>query len=486
VKIQDGTHFSPKTQLPSGSYRYVTAKNVRPGRLDLSDLTYLEEADHRQIYARCDPRFGDVLLVKDGVNAGDTAVNTLNEEFSLLSSVCFLRPRPDLLDPHFLCYFLRSPQATKQLTARLTGTAIRRIVLRQIRDLPLVIAPLHQQREIVAALDSYFSRLDEAEAGLERVQRNLKRYRASVLQAAVTGRLVPTEAELARAEGREYEPASELLKRILVGRRRRWEESGKRGRYQEPNPPDTSSLPDLPEGWCWATLKQITSAVRPISYGILMPKEHQPDGVLYVKVKDMKKGRLESSTLQRTSPKIAAAYSRSSLRAGDLLIAIRGTYGRVVEVPEWLDGGNITQDTARLDLAVDLQRSYVRVVLESPATQRVLKKVARGVAVKGVNIGDLRLLPIPLPPVSEQARLAETCEDQISVLDQQEAATGVGLAHLPRLRQSILKWAFEGKLVNQDPNDEPAEVLLDRIQAQQAPLPERPAALKKGRHRRAS
>ena len=110
-------------------------------------------------------------------------------------------------------------------------------------------------------------------ATLERVQRNLKRYRASVLKAAVEGRLVPTEAELARAEGRDYEPASVLLQRILAERRRRWEEAelaklkarGKtpkddkwKAKYKEPAPPDTAELPELPEGWCWITVGALT------------------------------------------------------------------------------------------------------------------------------------------------------------------------------------------------------------------------------------
>ena len=91
-------------------------------------------------------------------------------------------------------------------------------------------------------------------AALRRAQANLKRYRASVLKDACEGRLVPTEAELARSEGREYEPADVLLERILAERRARWESQEKRrGKYKEPSAPDTSALPELPEGWVWAT-----------------------------------------------------------------------------------------------------------------------------------------------------------------------------------------------------------------------------------------
>ncbi len=285
VKIQDGTHFSPKVQLEKGNYRYVTAKNVRPSGLDLADITYLREEDHKEIYKRCDTRKGDVLLVKDGVNTGDTAINTLEDEISLLSSVCFLRPHNGLLDPRFLRYFLASPTGSALLTGRMSGTAIKRIILRRIKETKVPIAPMLDQKRIVQSIESNLTKLDAAVAALKRVKSNLKRYRASVLKAAVEGRLVPTEAELARKEGRDYEPASKLLERILKERRRRWEEAeleklkakGKiskttileqtalggdkkhlwKAKYKEPKSPDTTNLPELPEGWCLASVYQL-------------------------------------------------------------------------------------------------------------------------------------------------------------------------------------------------------------------------------------
>ena len=141
-----------------------------------------------------------------------------------------------------------------------------------LEELKIPLFPLAEQHRIVDAIESYFTRLDAAVATLERVQRNLTRYRASVLKAAVEGRLVPTEAELARAEDRDYEPASVLLERILVERRRRWEEAelakmtakGKtpkddkwKAKYKEPDEPDIGDLPVLPQGWSWVTLDQL-------------------------------------------------------------------------------------------------------------------------------------------------------------------------------------------------------------------------------------
>ena len=137
-----------------------------------------------------------------------------------------------------------------------------------LRSHELPLPPLPEQHRIVEAIETHFTRLDAAVAALKRVKANLKRYRASVLKAACEGRLVPTEAELARAEGRDYEPADVLLKRILAERRAKWEadELAKmtakgnppkddrwKAKYKEPQPPDTSDLPELPEGWAVAS-----------------------------------------------------------------------------------------------------------------------------------------------------------------------------------------------------------------------------------------
>ena len=327
-KIQDGTHFSPKVQLSEGKYRYVTAKNVRPWGLDLSDSTYLRDDDHRGIYARCDTRKGDVLLVKDGVNAGDAALNTLDEEVSLLSSVCFLRPT-EILRGAFLRYYLQSPTGSQFLTGRLTGTAIRRIVLERVRELPVVVAPVRQQDLIVEAIDAHFSRLDEIEAWLKRVRRNLKRYRAAVLQAAVEGRLVSTEAALAQAEGRDYEPASDLLKRILAERRRRWEEgelarmkaAGKlpkddkwKSKYVEPAAPDTANLQSLREGWCWTS----ADAVGDILLGRRRAPEYRGALRPYFRVANVRDDRIDSRHI-RSMPFDDGEFAKYQLRAGDIL-----------------------------------------------------------------------------------------------------------------------------------------------------------------------
>ena len=138
---------------------------------------------------------------------------------------------------------------TIELMALSKATTVPSVRKSDVESIPLPIPPLPEQRRIVTEIEKQFTRLDASVAALKRVQANLKRYRASVLNAACEGGLVPTEAELARAEGRDYEPADRLLSRILSERRARWEAQEKRGRkYREPVAPDTSGLPGATGG----------------------------------------------------------------------------------------------------------------------------------------------------------------------------------------------------------------------------------------------
>ncbi|HWI04998.1 MAG TPA: restriction endonuclease subunit S [Acidimicrobiales bacterium] len=205
-------------------------------------------------------------------------------------------------------------------------------------------------------------------------------------------------------------------------------------------------MSDLPAGWEWTTLENLTDAGRPICYGILMPKEHVSDGVPYVKVKDFSRGSLDVAALRRTSPEIAARYQRSSLVGDDLLVSIRGTYGRVVIAPPTLNGANITQDTARVAV-IGADHRYVARYLQSPSAARYFQEVARGVAVKGVNIGDLKLTPVPVPPRGEQERIVGAIEGHLSRIDAAEALVSAAGQRLDALERRLRDAAIEGEPV---------------------------------------
>lgn len=136
--------------------------------MDLSNLEYVDEAFHETIYPRCNPALGDVLLTKDGANTGNVTLNTLDKPFSMLSSVCLLKPDRSLLLPKFLMYYLQSKEGLRQVTGQMTGAAIKRIILRTIKASKVPAPPLDEQRRIVAILDEAFTGIAAVRTKIER------------------------------------------------------------------------------------------------------------------------------------------------------------------------------------------------------------------------------------------------------------------------------------------------------------------------------
>lgn len=344
-----------------------------------------------------------------------------------------------------------------------------------IREFEISLPPSPEQDRIVEAIDSYLSRLDDAVANLERVRIKLKAYRASVLKVAVEGRLVPTEAEVARQERRRYEPAEELLKRILKERRQRWEQTelaklkaaGKapkddkwKAKYEEPPPPDTTQLPALPEGWCWVTLPQIgelnrgKSKHRPRNHPRLLGGKYP-----FVQTGDIRRADTWLRDYEATYSDFGLAQSRL-WPAGTMCITI---------------AANIAE-TAILAMDACFPDSVVGFLQEDPVVTRYvemfirtarqrLHQYAPATAQKNINLDTLSRVAVPLPPHAEQLRLVTELDRLLSLAAQVASAAEDNGRRCGRLRQAVLKWAFEGKLVDQNAADEAAEQLLDRIRA---------------------
>lgn len=193
LKIQDGSHFSPKEQFSepaNGRYLYITSKNIRNGYMDLSNLVYVTKEYFDSIYPRCKPELNDVLLTKDGANTGNVTMNTLEEPYALLSSVCLLKPDRSKLMPEFLMYFIQSPDGFKQLTGKMTGTAIKRIILERIREAPIPLPTLAEQKQLVEYVATRFDAANETESTLDTQLLQAGRLRQAVLKRAFEGRLV--------------------------------------------------------------------------------------------------------------------------------------------------------------------------------------------------------------------------------------------------------------------------------------------------------
>jgi type I restriction enzyme S subunit len=173
-KITDGTHHSPKTQhseWDEGRYKYITSKNIKNWGMALSNISYVDEGIHNEIYSRCNPEYQDQLLTKDGAMTGTCCLNELDEPFSLLSSVALIKQNRSLILPKFLNYYLQSHVGQEFLLSDISGAAITRTNLKKLKSTPIPVAPILEQKRIVEKLDALLTRIDTA---IEHLQESVK------------------------------------------------------------------------------------------------------------------------------------------------------------------------------------------------------------------------------------------------------------------------------------------------------------------------
>jgi restriction endonuclease S subunit len=391
-----------------------------------------------------------------------------------------------------------------------------------LRKETLPLPPFPEQRRIVAEIETQFTRLDAGGAALERAQANLRRYKASVLKAACEGRLVHTEASLACAEGRDYEPAGQLLSRILTERRARWEamqwereiEKAKqkaaksarkaaagrplkrgerlapekwqalsenvyskylpkddrwRRKYNEPTPPDIADvedlldLPKLPEGWVWVCLHQLTWSVKD---GPHYSPQYVDEGIPFITGGSVRPDGVDFSSAKHITPELHAELSkRCKPEKGDILYTKGGTTG-IARVNTYDQEFSVWVHVAVLKLAGHIDPFYVQHALNSPSCYAQAQKYTHGVGNQDLGLTRMIRIILALPPLAEQHRIVAEVDRRLSVVAALGASVEAALARARRLRQAVLKQAFEGRLVEQDPEDESASMLLEGIRAE--------------------
>ena len=349
-----------------------------------------------------------------------------------------------------------------------------------LRTVRIPVAPSSEQARIAETLDELFSDLDAGVAALEQVRDKLKLYRASVLKAAVEGALTADW----RARHPQTEPASELLERILVERRRRWEEGQLRSfeekgrtpprnwkaKYKEPVAPETADLPALPDGWCWASWEQVGVSQNGRSFP---SKDYQEAGV-----KLLRPGNLHADGRVRWTKKntrfMSQGYAESAssllVGSGELVINLTAQslkddfLGRVC-ITSRDDLCLLNQRLARLT-PIEISPSYMLCVFRSFVFRKFVSDLNTGSLIQHMFTRQLDEFIFPLPPLEEQNAIVESVDDQLSVIEHLKVETESKLKDVQGLRQAILRRAFTGRLVPQDPNDEPAAELLKRIAAE--------------------
>lgn len=390
------------------------------------------------LYGKLRPYLNKVFVVDfDGVCSTDILVFSKNSYIS----------------NKYLAYRFLCSDFVRYASQNVSGVQHPRVNFNTLSQFPIYLPPLPEQRRIVAKIEELFTKLDAGVSALKKTQAQLKHYRSSVLKAACEGKLVPTEAELARAEGREYEPADVLLARILKERR---EKMSKGAKYKEPAALDISVLPALPEGWCWATSRALSWFVTSGSRD--WKRYYSDSGALFIRTQDINKNKLSLDNVAFVALPERAEGKRSLVLKNDILIIITGAnVGKVALVDKDINEAYVSQSVALMKLVMpDIARYIHFAMIAEGFGKTELDKMVYGMGRPVLSLENVQDIILPLPPLAEQRRIVAEVERRLSVADEVAKTVEQSLVQAQRLRQSILKRAFEGKLVAQDANDEPA------------------------------
>jgi type I restriction enzyme S subunit len=393
--------------------------------------------------------------------------------------------RPIQIEPSWLFYNVCSQDFVREMGELVRGALYPAIKSTDVRNYQIPIPPLNEQKRIIARMEELQGRSRRAKEALEAIPDLLEQLRQSILAAAFRGDLTKEWRE----KHPDVEPGSELLKRIRIERRRRWEEAERkklktkgltgdklgeefakrRKKYKEPAPVDTSALPELPGGWYVTSIDEVAFVTKLAGFEYTKYVTYDPDGDLpVIKAENAGKYGFKRTEFSKVRSETIDHLTRSNLRSGDLLMVFVGSVGQVAMVPDdqkYFLGPNIGM--------IRIQSTYVipefaEFFLRSPIGFSLTMSFAKAVTQPSLSMGAIRLIPLFIPPLEEQKIIVEKLKKYNDIIKQSEEKTVLFFKSVQILDQSILTKAFRGELVPQDPNDEPAAILLERIRQEKA------------------
>lgn len=472
----DGDWVESKDQDPNGDVRLVQLADIGDGwfvdksnrsltqtKAEELGCTFLAQGD--VLIARMPDPLGRACLFPGGKRQAVTVVD-----------VCIVRGNPEHFDNTWLMHFINSAPFRADIHSLQSGSTRKRISRRNLSTLNLPVPPRAEQTRIVAKLEELLSDLDAGVAELKTAQKKLGQYRQSLLKAAVEGALT---AEW-RVKNTPKETGAQLLERILTDRRARWEakqlakfaEQGKKPpkdwqkKYPEPVQPDTNGLPELPAGWVWASLEQLTEFVTSGSRG--WANYYTNSGATFIRSQNINKDWLDMSDIAFVNPPPGSEGARTRVQKDDVLLTITGAnVGKTAHVEIQPKEAYVSQHVALIRPVESILAKFLHLFLTAECGGRgQLNKLAYGAGKPGLNLQQVGAVFIPMPSLSEIQALLGAISIHWAATAENETAITKNLKQSTAQRQNILRAAFAGELVPQDPNDEPASALLERIRAE--------------------
>ncbi|TMO94922.1 restriction endonuclease subunit S [Pseudoalteromonas ruthenica] len=431
-------------------------------------------------------KVGDVLfsLVRPYLKNIAAVPERLNNQIAS-TGFCVLRPSLGI-DHKFLFYKVVSGEFINIVSGKQYGVSYPAVKEEQITGQLISLPPLNEQKRIVAKIEELFSELDNGIAALKTAREQLKVYRQAVLKHAFEGKLT---AKWREENADKLESPEQLIERIQQEREARyqqqledwkaatkaWEANGKEGKKtgKPKEPPQLEFFESaLPFGWLTVSLSWLlTTDKKPMTTGpfgtALKKSEHQSDGVPVLGIENIGNGKFIPGNKIFVTQEKAEELASFAVHPGEIVISRSGTVGEICEVPAKVNNALISTNLLRVSLDNETILSpFFVLMFQGGGVKLQVKDLCKGSSREFLNQSILSSIKYPVCGIQEQKALLEQLETIFSNIDQQEKDVAISLEKAETLRQSILKKAFSGQLVPQDPNDEPASELLTRIQAE--------------------
>ena len=410
-KLTDGTHSTPKYTV--SGVPFLSVKDMSSGKLDFSNCKYISEQEHQELYLRCNPEYGDLLLTKVGTTGIPVIVDT-NEQFSLFVSVALLKFNQNLICNKFLQALINSPLVQIQAAENTKGVGNKNWVMRDIANTIIILPPLAEQKRIVAKIEELLPYIDRYEQAWSKLEQFNSRFpedmKKSLLQYAIQGKLVEQRPEEGTAE--------ELFAQIQEEKQRLIAE--KKIKKEKPLPEITEDEKpfDIPESWKWVRFSDLMNAMSTGPFGSMLHKsDYVSKGIPLVNPANIVNGKIIPLEKMMVSEDTAKRLETYTLCSGMIVIGRRGEMGRCAVVGEKEHGWICGTGSFFLTPSPLLFVAYIQTFFTTHYARAYLGGESVGTTMSNLNHKILSKMPVPLPPLAEQKRIVEKLEQLLPLCE---------------------------------------------------------------------
>ncbi|WP_308009482.1 restriction endonuclease subunit S [uncultured Fusobacterium sp.] len=452
-KITDGTHKTP-TYIDDG-VPFISVKNIKNNKIYFDDIKYISQEEHKELYKRCNPEKGDILITKSGT-IGRTAEVKEEFEFSLFVSVALIKNYKNIILSKYLLYNTNDYMNKINIASDIKGGVIKNYHISDIKKQPIPLPPLEEQKRIVEKLDSMFEKINKAKELIQEVKENIENRKESILNKAFRGELT---AEWRK--NNQTEDAIELLKSINEEKLKNWEEAcieAEKNGKKKPSKPKIEDIQniiiskeeepyEIPKNWKWVKLGEVID--------IKMGQSPNGETVNNTEGIGLIGGPNDMGNLYPKISRYTTSFTKLSSK-DDIILSVRATLGRpIFSDGEYCLGRGVCGISSEIINKIFLRHYFFNIT-------DYLYTIATGTTFVQISKENIINLNFPLPPLKEQEEIVrildEILEKESKIKELIELEEAIEL-----LEKSILDKAFRGELGTQNKEDEPAIELLKKI-----------------------